>query len=129
MGNKPGKGNGSSTRPMTSEDSTLHNRILEKPNRQHQLEASVTENEIKDQAGGDGFTDSELATPNSDNVADPIGGLNPSRHTTISFKDLKNPDDDVLTEGGFASISGVEKLKTPRRILGEKFEGARVSKN
>ncbi|KAH1096958.1 hypothetical protein J1N35_013879 [Gossypium stocksii] len=98
---------------------------------------------------GDGFIDSELATPYSDNgsaieslsrpslvlqglvdvsVVDPIRGLNLCRHTTISFKDLKNQNDDVSTEGGFTSISGVEKLKTPRRNWGEKVGEAHVSK-
>ncbi|MBA0599980.1 hypothetical protein Gorai_006179 [Gossypium raimondii] len=136
---------GSSTGLMVSEDLPIHYLAVEKFGRQQQSVAAITGSEIKVWTSDGGSVDSELIILNGGNscaleslarlsstlqglaevpIADSNGGLNPNRHTTITFKEVKNSNDGVSTEGGTISILGVENFKTLGKILGEKVGGS-----
>ncbi|MBA0696496.1 hypothetical protein Goari_003043, partial [Gossypium aridum] len=85
---------GSSTGLTVSEDLPIHYLAVEKFGRQQQSVAAITGSEIKVWTGDGGSGLVEVP------IADSNGGLNPNRHTTITFKEVKKSSDGVSTEGG-----------------------------
>ncbi|MBA0880293.1 hypothetical protein Goshw_018432 [Gossypium schwendimanii] len=113
---------GSSTGITVSEDLPIHYFAVKKFGRQQQSVTAITGSEIKVWTGDGGSGLVEVP------IADSNGGLNPNRHTTITFKEVKKSSDRVSTERGTILVLGVENFKTLGKILGENVGGAWVSK-
>ncbi|MBA0753392.1 hypothetical protein Gogos_022208 [Gossypium gossypioides] len=103
MGNKQDKGIGSSSGSVENKDSFLMGRVVKEPGKDHTIaEAPKNNRQVED--GGIASSGSSIST-----------GCSPSKHTTITFKENKDPNAGVLLKGAIVLILGKEKSQSVGR--------------